>query len=213
MLKNLKQQNGFSLIGILVVVVIIAALAYGSSFFWSKNTEETKSNLKNTIDIYNQAQQDLSDISQKISEKNELLNETAGTSSPAGESGQDGQQTTDEGDLLIEGWSIYEKPEMNVRLKYHKDWYYDRDEQAEKDLSYDLYVGFAESPEVLAKGRPYPIEFMIMVKDHKFPLYYSGYIKTITTRDDKKFVLQTGDQIKYKDILDKMVESFEFLKK
>lgn len=196
MLKNLKQQSGFSLVGILVVVVIIAALAYGSLFFWSKSehTKGTKSGFESTVDVYNQAQQDLSDISQKINKKNELIN-----------------KTLDEREPDTSNWRTYVKKEKNVRLKYHKDWYYDRDEQAEKDLGYDLYVGFAESPEILDQGRFYPIEFIIVDKDYEFPQYYSGYVKVIAVKDGKQYVLKTEDSFGYIDIIDKMTESFEFI--
>ena len=194
MLKNLKQQSGFSLIGILVAVVIIAALAYGSSFFWSKKTKDSGVNYKNTQDQFDNLQK-------QIEESNKLKLEALG------ETGEKEEISS------IEDWRVYEKLEMNVRLTYHKDWYYDRDEQAEKELGYDLYVGFAESLEILDQGRFYPIEFIIVDKDYEFSQYYSGYVKVIAVKDGKKYVLKTEDSLGYSDIIDKMVESFEFLKK
>jgi type II secretory pathway pseudopilin PulG len=38
-----EKENGFTLIGILIVVLIIASLAYGGSFFLNKNSQNTKS--------------------------------------------------------------------------------------------------------------------------------------------------------------------------
>ncbi len=206
MLSFLKKQNGFALVGILIVIVIIAALAYGSSFFWPKNPKETKGSLENTLDTYQKAQQDLGNINQTIEEGNKMINQTTNN--------QQVQENTQPTIIKVEGtenWRVYEKPEKNVRLLYHKDWYYDRDEEVEKKNGYDLYVGFAESPEILAKGAPCPIEFIIVSKEYQFPMYYSGYINTITTKDDKQYILRTDDQLMYKEILDKMAESFEFL--
>ncbi len=111
--------------------------------------------------------------------------------------------------VVTDNWQIYEKPEMNVRLKYHKDWYYDRDEQVEKDLGYNLYIGFAESPKILSQGSPYPIEFLILNKG--FEWKYEGYLKEIIEKNDKKYILRTDNKEKYGDILDKMAESFEFI--
>ncbi len=111
-----------------------------------------------------------------------------------------------------EGWRVYEKEDMDVRLKYHKDWYYDRDEQAEKELSYDLCVGFAESAEILAQGREYPIEFIITSGDQELPMGLD-YSKVVFYTDAVDYILATSDKSKYKDILDKMAESFEFISK
>lgn len=108
-------------------------------------------------------------------------------------------------------WRTYEKKDQNVKIKYHKNWYYDRDEQAEKKLGYDLYVGFAESPEILSQGAPYPIEFMVWpskigVWDGS-PCEY----KILKEQNDKKYVLKTCFLNEYENILDKMAENFGFL--
>ncbi|MCK4554198.1 hypothetical protein KAU19_04515 [Candidatus Parcubacteria bacterium] len=108
-----------------------------------------------------------------------------------------------------EGWRVYEKKDMDVRLKYHKDWYYDRDEQAEKELGYDLYVGFVESAKLLEKGREYPIEFLILDKDIEW--IYRGYLKEVANKYDKKYILRTGYKEELISDLDKMAESFEFI--
>ena len=109
-----------------------------------------------------------------------------------------------------EDWRVYEKKDQNVRIKYHKNWYYDRDEQAEKELGYDLHIGFAESPEILAQNKFfYSIDFIIADKDVEWK--YSGYLKVIATRDNKQYILRTGTEDVYGDILDKMAGSFEFL--
>lgn len=46
MFKIFGQQKGSVLIGLLVAMVIIAAITYGSSFFWSKS-KESKTSYKN----------------------------------------------------------------------------------------------------------------------------------------------------------------------
>ena len=38
-----RKENGFTLIGILIVVLIIASLTYGGSFFLNKNSKNSKS--------------------------------------------------------------------------------------------------------------------------------------------------------------------------
>jgi len=97
---------------------------------------------------------------------------------------------------------------MDIRMKYHKDWYYDRDEEIEKKEGYDLYVGFAESADVLKQGSPYPIEFFIIPSDVKFS--YARYLKTMAQRDNKKYVLRSSS-FDDRKIAAKMAESFEFI--
>lgn len=106
-----------------------------------------------------------------------------------------------------EGWQVYEKEDMDVRLKYHKDWYYQRynDERSE---GYDLFVGFAPDPKMLDYTEPYPIEFVIVSSDNVGDSD-SGLL--IAERKGKLYKLYTIDKKKYGDILDKMAESFEFL--
>lgn len=109
----------------------------------------------------------------------------------------------------IEDWRIYEKKDQNVKIKYHKNWYYDRDEQAEKELGYNLFVGFAESPEILAQGAPYPIEFI--VADKNTNIKYNEYLKIIATKNNKQYILKAKNKGVNGDISDKMAENFEFI--
>jgi flagellar basal body-associated protein FliL len=78
MFKIFGQQKGSALLGLLLVIVIIAALAYGSSFFWTKN-KESKTNYKNI-------QKQLGDIEKQVEKSNQLIQEalkdTAASSTP-----------------------------------------------------------------------------------------------------------------------------------
>ena len=71
-----------------------------------------------------------------------------------------------------------------------------------------MYIGFAESAEILKKGRPYPIEFFILPSDVKFS--YARCLKTMAQRDNKKYVLRSDSFVDRK-IAAKMAENFEFI--
>ena len=62
-----KNKSGFALIGLLLVIVIIAALGYGSSFFWKSNS---KGIIQNNIDIKKKAERDIGEINKKIEKHN-----------------------------------------------------------------------------------------------------------------------------------------------
>ncbi len=67
MFKNFRRQKGSALLGLLLVIVIIAALAYGSSFFWTKN-KESKAD-------YKKVQKQLNDIEKQVEKSNQLIQE------------------------------------------------------------------------------------------------------------------------------------------
>jgi hypothetical protein len=94
-----ENQTGSGLVGILVVIVIIAALIYGSSFFWPKNENsnlnEFDANLANNLanvdspagalDALDKAREDIADINERTEERNETI-----------EVIDDSEQTTDD---------------------------------------------------------------------------------------------------------------------
>ena len=106
-------------------------------------------------------------------------------------------------------WQVYEKKDKDVRLKYHKDWYYSRDSEAEKELGYDLYVGFAPDKETLGKGRPYPIEFLIVAEDKE--AYGAEYAETVVSMNNKNYILTSNNKSEYENIIEKMINSLEVI--
>jgi len=58
------NKNGAALIGLLLTCVILAALIYGSSFFWNDEggTDPANLNSANVIKTLHQAQDDIKDI-------------------------------------------------------------------------------------------------------------------------------------------------------
>jgi len=112
-----------------------------------------------------------------------------------------------ESDDDIKNWQSYEKEDKGVRLKYHKDWYYRRDSEAEKEWGYDLYVGFAASEEILENGRPYPIELLIVTEDKN--IHDAEYTETVVSMNNKNYILTTNNKNEYGDILEKMIDFLE----
>ena len=78
-MKSFLKNSGFALIGVLMAVLIIAALAYGSSFFWKNDTNtRMDANDANTIGQLEQAKDDLAEVNKTLEERNDLLNEEEG---------------------------------------------------------------------------------------------------------------------------------------
>ncbi|MFH1745355.1 MAG: hypothetical protein ABH881_04305 [bacterium] len=119
------------------------------------------------------------------------------------------EEATEEDMKSADDWRIYEKTEKNIRIKYPKDWYYQRDE-SENDLGYYLYVGFAPSPEVLANGAPYPVALFIISKDKNFEENLE-YVKLVKEENDKKYILATDSTADYGEDLSRMAETLEII--
>ena len=76
MLKNSDiTKNGFALVGILVAIFIVAAIIFGSSFFWKNDQAPSP---KKSIDTLQGAKVDLGNINENLNKNNnELKNELA----------------------------------------------------------------------------------------------------------------------------------------
>jgi len=195
----LKNYKGSGLIGLLVAIVIIAALAYGSSFFWPKNSEKKVSNLEEKVDILNQAKKDIEEINKNTEEKKETADEILNN-----------KQIVEISDDL-DKWQTLQRENEKLLVKYPNGWYYDRDEEAEKKLDYKFYIGFGESPEVLEKGAPYPVELIIVDKSYQFPDFYSGTLEIVREEEGKKYILKIDDELKYRKVLNIKAKSFEYI--
>lgn len=108
--------------------------------------------------------------------------------------------------LATDDWRVYEKEEMNVSLKYHKDWYYQRDSFNEKAEGYDLYVGFAPNQEFLNKGKFYPVEFIVMPTCDCLGPQEIEYSKTVE-KAGKDYIIRTINKEEYGAIVDAMAET------
>lgn len=67
-----NKKNGFALIGVILAVLIIAAIIFGSSFFW-KNSEAPSP--VESIDTLEQAKDDLGNVNDRIEERNDVIKE------------------------------------------------------------------------------------------------------------------------------------------
>lgn len=109
-----------------------------------------------------------------------------------------------------DSWRAYTKEDMNITLKYHKDWYYDRDESREKELGYQLLIGFAPGSEYFEQKGPYPIELHILSAEKNNAAQLDEN-NIIIEKNGKNYLLQTTDTDKYGDIVNTMKASFKFI--
>lgn len=66
-------KNGFALVGILVTIFIVAAIIFGSSFFWKNDKAPSP---KKSIDTLEAAKIDLGKVNKNLNKQNnELKNE------------------------------------------------------------------------------------------------------------------------------------------
>lgn len=145
----------------------------------------------------------------------EITQETQAIASLNGNNDETTQNKTNNNENNIQteslkNWQIYEKPEMDVALKFHKDWWYQRDSQREKENNYKLFLGFAPDQKTLKKGSPYPIELYI-VSNSEFEKSTLNNSDVITSDNDYKYVLLTHNNTEYKEILTLMKSSFKLL--
>lgn len=111
----------------------------------------------------------------------------------------------------LERWQKYTKEEHNISIKFHKDWYYDRDEAREENSAYLLLIGFAPTPDFFNTDGPYPIELCVIANKHtKNPAFEEELI--IAESDNKIYTLRTIDKEKYGEILKMMKTTFQFIR-
>ncbi|MFH1522317.1 MAG: hypothetical protein ABIE43_00685, partial [Patescibacteria group bacterium] len=112
-------------------------------------------------------------------------------------------------DLSTDDWPAYEKKDKNIKIKHHNDWHYIQDEQSEKELGYDLFVGFADSQETLDKGKPYPIELIIASADKE--IHKVEYSETVISLNNLNYILTVNSQEKYGEIFNKMAKTLQVI--
>lgn len=72
------NKNGAALIGLLLTCVILAALIYGSSFFWSGDADsgDLQISPSQAIDLSERAKEDIGSINADIAAQNENILDT-----------------------------------------------------------------------------------------------------------------------------------------
>lgn len=106
---------------------------------------------------------------------------------------------------LSDDLTLYEKESHNLSIGYYKNWYFNRDSR-EKDLEYDLYVGFGETIDILEETVPYSVVFVVLSDDVEFSGDFES-VKVIKEEDGKKYILATDDMDTYGEVMTKMSES------
>ncbi len=139
-------------------------------------------------------------------------NDTNVVRGPEGEQNKDNEQEAREVEELdTDGWRVYQKRSKNLRFKFHEDWYYARDSKKEIDLGYELYVGFADNPEILEEGNPYPVEFVILPVDKKLEYISDVSYATGTESNDNFYFFATNNKDEYESVVVAMAKSLKFL--
>jgi len=192
--NNLHKQQGFALVAVLISIVIIAALFYGSSFFWS---EKGTSIVKTQIEVKNRAEKEIGEIQKQIIDRNEQIKKL----------------DLNKDDFDTSKWRTYKKEDFFVQVDYHKDWYFRRDSENEKKYGYQLYVGFAESMEKLESSRGYyPIELIVVGVETEPGGEFGKKISVLNEEHNgKRFYINTPADKIYLDLADKMKETFVYL--
>ncbi len=72
---DILNNKGTALLGLVVSVLIIALLFFGSFYFFDRNDDAGVNDLRgdNIIDTYDKAQDDIVDINKKIESQNKIL--------------------------------------------------------------------------------------------------------------------------------------------
>ena len=187
----------------MVVIVIIAALMYGSSFFWGKNTKETKESTNFTnvnspagaIEALDQAKEDIVNINKQTEERDEVIAEIL-NDNPA-------EEVSDS----IADWQTVEREEFMI--KYPNGWFYTVNHKAAQAEGNELIAGFASSSSIWEQEPPYDIN--LTVREGKFLYELDNTGKFFTAVGDNITIILSTDHDEYKDILKQMYKTLEFI--
>lgn len=206
MLDKLFKKQGNTLIGVLVVIVIIIFVYFGSLFFLDKNGESNIEKANNTLE---EAKNNIDDINKTTEEKNKEI-EGSEDSSDNNEKEENSEETVEsELDLNINDWREAVIDSEGFKIKYHKNWYYTVNRREALQDGYRMIIGFEEDENIWEKLPPFDVELIVLEKDMEFEGGDNGYLKTVEEKDNLKYVLYTEEE-EYKNLVDEMSETFEF---
>ncbi|MEA3398183.1 MAG: hypothetical protein U9R06_00365, partial [Patescibacteria group bacterium] len=167
----LKNKTGSALIGLLLAVVIVAALAYGSSFFWKSNN---KGSIQNNLDIKEKAETDINKISQTIKKQNDLINNIA----------EDNDRAEKISNDMVD-WQVLERESFTI--KYPNGWYYTINYKDAREQGYAAIIGFGPTKAVWEQKSPYNIELIVADSKNEIVLNNYNSYKIISSKDIKPF--------------------------
>lgn len=222
MYKNLLKQNGGALVGVLLVILVIAAIYFGSSFFF----QGEKSPIEEKMDILDKAQSDLGKVNEKINETNEEITEISDDSVDSGatETASSSSECEEDAGICltpvvkekteihladIENGQLLTREDENFEINFNKNWYYTVNRREAIQDGYDMILGFGEDEDIWEMLPPFTIELVIANENMEWK--YDGYVKELGVKDGKKYSLRTGDKEKYQASVDAMADTFNFI--
>ena len=214
MKKGLNKQRGGALIGMIFVVVIVAAIYFGSSFFLQEELPSEKSLklLKEAQDRIAKIDKDTeahnTEIEEELGIETEQKEETEGEEDK--EEGKEEVQI-DESDLDTSSWQELVRESENFKIKFHKDWYFAVNRREAAQDGYSMIIGFEENPDIWEEMPPFAIELVIASENMQWE--EEAYSVNLGSGSGKKYVLRTKDSDTFKELVDGMATTFEFIDK
>jgi hypothetical protein len=206
MLKGKNKQRGGALIGLIFVVVLVAAIYFGSSFFLKEETPSEKS-----LQLLKEAQERAAQYNQRVEDENEEIaemEEEKDTDTEEEETSKTQEINPEDIDVNSSDWQELVRESENIKIKFHKYWYYTVNHNEAAQNGYNVIIGFGPNSDIWEELPPYTIELVIAPENIAWD--YAGYMKKLEDKDGKTYVLRAEDEA-YADLIDSMADTFEFI--
>jgi len=207
MLKGKNKQRGGALIGLIFVVVLVAAIYFGSSFFLKEEAPSEKS-----LKLLKEAQERASKYNQKVENETEEIDEINGNEESIKEEEEEVSETEEinpeEIDTDSSDWQELVRENENIKIKFHKYWYYTVNRHEAAQNGYNMIIGFGPNSDIWEELPPYNVELVIAPENMEWD--YAGYMKILEDKEGKIYILRAEDEA-YKDLIDSMAKTFEFI--
>jgi hypothetical protein len=194
---NILNKKGFAYLGLVVSVLIVALLFFGSFYFSGNNLKNNKDAVDlnlgdNFVSTLNNAKEDITEINENIEDKNDKAAEALFITAE------------------LEKWHILKREDNNFELKYPRGWYYTVKHKEAIELGYELLIGFEPNAGVWEQNPPYSIELIQLEKD--FVLEGEDYSKEINL-NNKKYIIKTTEENKekYSPYIDQMIKTLKLI--